>query len=220
VLLGVLVALVAYLALNGSSGVSRRTSACMGQRGAPVVRQVAPGKLSPLREQLARLVPQRVARLYEEGTVLAASAWTDEEPAPPAVSPTALRPAGYEMRWWAPNGDDVVADVLVFADAAHAQRFLSLASSARCRRKASPQGAASPPLARNLSWLNPEGAAQADVYMARGERVYRIADAPAGQATGNIQPESLARAMLTIDTLACLLPGARCSVGSKSGVPA
>ena len=30
-----------------------------------------------LREQLARLVPQRFARLYEEGTVNAASAWTD-----------------------------------------------------------------------------------------------------------------------------------------------
>jgi hypothetical protein len=220
VLLGVFAGLVAYLALHGPSGGSRRASACVGQHGAPEVERVAPGKLSPLREQLARLVPQRAARLYEEGTVLAASAWTDEEPAPPAVSPTALRPAGYEMRWWAPNGDDVVADVLVFADATRAQRFLALASGTRCRARASQQGAPSPPLGRNLSWLNPDGAAQADVYFARGERVYRIADAPAGQASGPIRPGSLSRALLTIDTLACLLPGAHCSVGSKSVVPA
>jgi hypothetical protein len=218
-LLGVLAGLAAYLASGGAGG-SRRASACVGQQGAPEVEQVAPGKLSPLREQLARLVPQRAAQLYEEGTVLAASAWTDEEPAPPAVSPTALRPAGYEMRWWAPNGDDVVADVLVFADAARAQRFLALASSTRCRRNASPQGATSPPLARNLSWLNPEGVAQVDVFFARGARVYRIADAPSGQASGAARPGSLTRALLSIDTLACALPGAHCSTKGRNVVPA
>jgi hypothetical protein len=30
-----------------------------------------------------------------------------------AVSCTASRPAGYEMRWWAPNRDDIVADVFL-----------------------------------------------------------------------------------------------------------
>ena len=107
-------------------------------------------------------------------------AWSDEEPAPPATLPAARRPAGYEMRWWAPNGDDVVADVLVFASDAQARRYLLLASSAHCREQASHGLAAHPPLARNLSWLNPDGALQADVFFARGSRVYRVADAPAG----------------------------------------
>ncbi len=55
--------------------------------------------------------------------------------------------------------------------------------SPRARAATSRRRAASrlhPPLARNLSWLNPDGALQADVFFARGPRVYRIADAPAG----------------------------------------
>lgn len=219
VLLGILAALVVYLTLPGSAGPTRVAS-CAGQLGAPEVIRVAPTALSPLREDVARVVPERVARLYEEGTVVAASAWTDEEPAPPAVSPRASRPGGYEMRWWAPNGDDVVADVLVFSNSARAQHFLALASSTRCRRKAGNVAARTPPLGRNVSWLNPDGAAQADVYFARGRRVYRLADAPAGQHGGAIRPGSLGRAFATIDALACLLPGAHCTTVNKSVVPA
>lgn len=219
VLLGILAALLIYLTVPGSSRPTRVAS-CAGQVGAPEVIRVTPRSLSPLREDVARVVPQRVARLYEEGTVIAASAWTDEEPAPPAVSPRALRPGGYEMRWWAPNGDDIVADALVFASTASAQRFLILAASTRCRRKASRVGTGTPPLGRNVSWLNPDGAAQADLYFARGRRVYRLADAPAGQQGGQIRAGSLGRAFATIDTLACLLPGAHCTTVNKSVVPA
>ncbi len=78
----------------------------------------------------------------------------------------------------------------------------------------------SPPLARSLSWLNPDGAAQADVYFARGSRVYRLADAPAGQERGKLDRAALSRAFATIDVLACLLPGAHCTTVSKSVVPA
>lgn len=218
VLAGVLAGVVVYLTVHGQAG-SENASACVGQQGTPEVRRVAPGELSPLRETLARLVPERLARLYEEGTVMAASAWTDEEPAPPTVSPAARRPGGYEMRWWAPNGDDLVADVLLFRDAARAQRYVALASGTHCRKKATKQPAPAPPLARNLSWRNPDGAAQADVYMARGARVYRIADAPAGQTPGAIRPGSLSRALVIIDSLACTLPAAHCAVRSKSVVP-
>lgn len=219
VLVGIIAGLLAYLLAPGS-GLSPQVASCAGQNGAPEVRRVPPSALSGLREDVARVLPQRVARLYEEGTVVAASAWTDEEPAPPAVSTKSLRPDSYEMRWWAPNGDDVVADVFVFADAASATRYLEVASSTRCRPKASRLNASSPPLARNLSWLNPDGAAQADVYFARGPRVYRLADAPAGQRGLEVGSGSLSRAFATIDALACLLPGAHCTRVSKGVTPA
>lgn len=217
-LVGVLVGLVVYVSLPGSTPPAQRAS-CLVPAGAPEVKRVPPSQLSPLREDLARIVPQRLARLYEEGAVAATSAWSDSEPQPPAVSPTALRPGGYEMRWWAPNGDDLVADAFVFADPASAQRFLRLAASTRCRPGARTQSAPSPPQAYDLSWLNPDHVTQTDVYFARGARVYRLADAPAGQHAGQVGPRALTRAFLTIDTLVCLLPGAHCNAGGK-GVPA
>jgi hypothetical protein len=218
VLFAALAVLVIAIARPGSDPRSPLAS-CVASAGAPRVRRVPPRELSPLREAVSRIVPQRLARLYEEGAVPASTVWSDDQPQPPAVSPTTLRPAGYEMRWWAPNGDDLVADALVFADAASAQHFVRLASSTRCRRGARTQGSPSPPQAYDLSWLNPENVAQADVYVVRGTRVYRLADAPAGQHGGKPLPGSLTHAFLTIDTLACLLPQAHCRERGK-GVPA
>jgi hypothetical protein len=212
VLLAILVALVAYVVARPGEATRRSATRCVAATGVPEVEQVAPGAVGGLREAVARVLPQRVGRLYEEGTVRAGVAWTDEEPSPPATSPRARRPGGYEMRWWAPNGDDVVADVLVFASPARAQRFLALASSSRCRDQAAHGAALRPPLAHNLSWLNPDGAVQADVFVARGARVYRVADAPAGSSPEQVRNSGgLGRAFATIDVLACLLPSAHCT---------
>ena len=168
VLLVVVAGLVAFVVLRPGKQAHSNASRCVPASRLPEVRQVPPSELGGLRGAVTRALPQRVGRLYEEGTVKAAVAWTDEEPAPPATSPHALRPAGYEMRWWAPNGDDVVADVLVFASQAKAQRYVSVAASKRCRLQARSGAASRPPEARNLSWLNPDGALQADVFLARG----------------------------------------------------
>lgn len=214
VLLACLAGLLAYLIWPGAN--APKLAACAGGRGAPEVRRVAASYLSGLRESVARVVPERLARLYEEGTIVAASAWSDEEPSPPSVSPAAKRPAGYEMRWWAPNGDDIVADVLSFASPKAAGRYIALAGSERCRVHARRHAPAGPPRVSNLTWLNPDGAAEADVYMRRGSRVYRIADAPAGQHQGTVRAGTLQRTVATIDELACLLPGAHCSVVKPS----
>ncbi len=124
---------LALVLLTGGTGKSgaRHLAACAGE-GAPKVQNVAGRELGRLRASVVRVLPQRVGRLYEEGTIGGSSVWTDASPSGPTVSPTAKRPGGYEMRWWAPNGDDVVADVLVFADPATAARFLELAAGARC----------------------------------------------------------------------------------------
>jgi len=211
------VALCSYLLLGcGGHGSARlASSSCFGA-GTPEVARVHAHSLDALRASVLRVLPQRVGRLYEEGTAIAANVLSDQEPAPPPVSASALRPAGYEMRWVAPNGDDVVATALSFASASEAHRFLVLATSPRCRVHGAQASASRPPLARNLVWVNPGGVPEADVYLLRGDRVYRVGDVPARRREG---AATTARTLFTIDALACLLPGAHCSQTSHS-VPA
>ncbi len=209
-LFGVLAGVTVFALVHGSSSAPRRLSACDGEKGAPEVRAVTPEELSSLRADVARVAPQRLARLYEEGPVHARSAWTDEEPAPPAVSPAAPRPDAYEMRWWAPNGDDLVADELVFANASAARRFVTMAASPHCRLQAARTAAVSPQHGLDLRWLNPDGVAQADLLLEKGASVFRVADVPAAQHRGQISPASLAHAFALVNALACLLPSAHC----------
>jgi hypothetical protein len=165
------------------------------------------------------VLPERVGHLYEEGTVSGSSFWSDDSPSGPTVSARARREAGYEMRWWAPNGDDVVADVLLFASSGQAAEFLRRAAAGRCGHSLLSGPADRPAQGRNLAWLNPDGVAEADVYLQRGRRVYRVGDVPAGQQQRPLPAVRLRRALTGVDTLACLLPGAHCE-GESRGVPA
>jgi len=214
-LLACLVALAAYLLLSRVLNTSPTAAACPSGEAGEVVR-VAPSGLSALRAAVMGVMPQRLGRLYEEGTVLAANAWSDNEPSPPPLSPTAPRPAAYEMRWWAPNRDDIVADVFVFANARAAQRFMQRAVSTRCRASAQHEPAPRPAQAHNLAWINPEGHPQADVFINRGARVYRVADVPSAAVASKPTIARLGRAFYTIDTLACLLPDAGCARAARS----
>jgi hypothetical protein len=212
---------IAYLLLGGGSTSKKPAGlACAAALTPPAVAQVDARALGPLREAVAHVLPQRVARLYEEGTVAALDAWRDGDPSAPPVARGASRPAAYEMRWWAPNNDDVLADVFTFSKPALATRFLAQATSTRCREHARALPGAGPPLAQNLTWVNPDSVAEADVYLQRGARVYRVADVPAGQPSGGAAGFDLTHALQTIDTLACLLPQARCQRGSSQVVPA
>src|ERR1700722_14190079 len=118
-LLACLVGLGVYLlaAGEGSGGGGSKSAADCGGGGAPAVGRVSASALGALRGSVLRVLPERVGKLYEEGTVMGSYMWSDAQPAPPPVSAKALRPAGYEMRWFAPDGDDIAADVLVFSDA-------------------------------------------------------------------------------------------------------
>ncbi len=219
-LAGVACALAAYLVFGtGTAGVGPGALAC-SPPAAPPVQQVAPAALGPLREAVARVLPQRLGRLYEEGTVLSLDAWRDGDPSAPPVQRSASRSAAYEMRWWAPNNDDVVADVFSFRTGQLAARFLAQATTPHCREHAHAPLAAGPPRARNLTWVNPDGVAEADVFIQRGARVYRVADVPAGQTSGSAGRFDLRHALVTIDTLACLLPQAHCQHSGGQVVPA
>jgi hypothetical protein len=203
----------------GGHGSTRVAAVSCFDAGTPKVSRVHANGLVALRASVVRVLPQRVGRLYEEGTANATAVWTDADPAPPPLIASALRPAGYEMRWIAPNSDDVSATVLSFSSAGEARSFMALATSTRCRAHGAQDSAARPPLARNLAWINPDGVAEADVYLVRGRRVYRVGDVPADQQDGQAGSAQLGRSFFTIDALACLLPGAHCRQTSRS-VPA
>jgi hypothetical protein len=204
-------ALVTRVFDSSTSSSFAVANACLGRSHAPQVQEVAPRALGALRESVARVLPERVGRLYEEGTVEANNAWNDNSPLGPQVSSTKQRSGGYEMRWWAPSGDDIAADAFQFKSAAQAQTFASRAASAYCRPTGQAHGALEPAQSRNLTWINPDNAREVDIYVLRGKRVYRIVDVPPGQQRGRTSTQRLERALITVDSLACLLPEADCT---------
>jgi hypothetical protein len=218
-LLATLLAALGYLlasgALSSDGSGSSSASACPQSR-VPSVVKLEPAQLSPLRARVAAVVPARLARLYEEGSVEGASFFDDAEPTGPTVSPGARREGGYEMRWRASSGAAIVADVLVFADVSAAQRFAALAASPGCRRQASGGSTARPAGARNLTWVNPDGVTQGDVVFARGRRVYRVGEVPPGASSHPLGEVQLHDIFVVVDTLSCLISEARCTATSRA----
>jgi hypothetical protein len=189
---------------------------CPG-RGAPEVRSVPERALSELRSAVSRVMPPRVGRAYEMGTITTSNLWSDNRPVPFSSARSAAEPvpAGYEMRWWALNReggqDDIVADVLEFATEKQAYDALVKAASPRCRRDGVGFAARFPARASNLIWVNPDDAQEWDVFFVRAHRLYQVADAPP-----NYLPGELRRARTTVDVLACALPDSGCPASTPS----
>jgi hypothetical protein len=213
--IGCLLGLLAFVLVDRLTGAEHSSGGCPSAQ-IPEVARVSPAGLGALRASVVGVLPGRVGLLYEEGPVIAGSAFSDATPLAPAISPAERRPAAYEMRWWSPGRDDIVADVFVFSSTARAARFMELALSTRCRGSASQAPTTRPVQGGNLAWLNPEGYRQADIYLARGSRVYRVSDVPAGAKASSLSPHRLRRAFYTIDTLACLIPGAGCGLTNRA----
>ncbi len=209
--------------LNGGSGSAQARGAafalgCPG-RGAPEVQSIPGQNLAALRDAVTRIMPPRVGRVYEAGTITTSNLWSDDSPlrSSSSGSQAGSVPAGYEVRWWAldrdGSEDDVVADVLEFATERQAQGALSRAAGTRCRRDGVAYAAHFPSGASNLYWVNPDNAQQWDVLFVRGRRLYRVDDVPPDYppATGaaQLRLERL-RALMTVNVLACALPDAAC----------
>ncbi len=218
-LLGLLAALVVYVlatrteALNiaaGAAGVDASTAASCPAQSAPSVETVSHATLRGLREDLRGVMFDRGRRLYEQGVVASSYAWSDDEPGTRMSLPSGPRdPGGYELRWWAADRDDVVADVFVFADASRAHDFFERASSTHCRPSSVALAASSPPGGRDLAWRNPDRFAQEDVYLLRGPRVYLVSVVRAGAGPSST-PAGRRTAFSLVNGLACALPGAAC----------
>lgn len=231
-LTGLAAALLALLSMRGGlldlgGGPVQASGAafapgCPG-RAAPEVASIPVQDLAALRDAVARIMPPRVGRVYEKGTVTTSNLWSDNQPRSLSSSPARSVPAGYEIRWWAldrdGNEDDIVADVFEFATHRQAQDVLARAASTRCRRYGEAHAARLPSGAGNLSWVNPDNAEQWDVLFVRGRRLYRVGDVPAsyppppGPQQHRLRQLAVER---TGDVLACALPDAACPASAVS----
>jgi hypothetical protein len=219
-LLLILVALAAYagaswrgLFTDGGEFAAGANCPAAEARGAAMVSRA---ELADLREGIQRVVFfDRRLRPYEEGVVAPIVAWSDAEPGARGSLPAGESMGGYEMRWWMPSGDDVVADGFVFAGRDEARAFFAVASEVACRPNANALKATLPPGGRNLSWRNPDGFMQEDLFLLRGRRVYRVAVVRPGSArrSGRLAE---GRAFGLVGLLACALPRARCP-GGRTG---
>ena len=185
-------------------------------RAAPPVATAASDELLGLREDLRRVVRGLShRRLYSLGSVTSDNAWTDNSPQGGAgrLVVSAGVPGAYEMRWWV-TGTDLVADVFVFDRTSQAGDFFELASSPRCRPWGALILASSPPGAREVVWRNPDRAFQEDVFLQRGNRVYRVSDVRAQNGVSQDRSEQQ-RGFAVASGLACALPEADCRAAKR-----
>ena len=159
-------------------------------RGVPPVESVRPAYLASVHLDVEETMHGRHGALYGAGVVDSEEPWSDSEPQRHFISRSkdGRIPGAFEMRWWAPNGDDIVADAFDFGTTQQAQDFFARAASQRCRDAGEQTMVPSPVGARDIAWINPDDARQVDVYLIRGRRVYRIADAPGGTRADSKPP--------------------------------
>jgi hypothetical protein len=159
--------------LGHGSGAAGASNWCVPD-GLPEPAGVGLGRLVELRAALLAATP-RASRRYAAGIVSPADMWSDDVPQTLRATRSSAGgwPAGYELRWWTPSFDKV-ADVFVFSGPRQARAFFELAAGARCHGSGARWPVTVPLGARGLSWVNPDGAPQEDVFLLRGVRVYRV----------------------------------------------
>lgn len=180
------------------------------------------GTIADLGAELRTVMRLQASSLYAWGIISPDGAWLDNTPLNLRASELAhgLWPASYEMRTWstdpwlAPRRDDVVADVFMFASPGQAGRFFTEASGTRCHRDGSERSTSRPLQGRDLTWVNPDGVAQEDVFLLRGARVYRVAVVrPRARLTGALERQAGAA---IANALVCSLPSAGCRRSSAA----
>ena len=192
----------------GAGGSAAAASTWCVPNGLPEVARADVDELLELRADVSAAA-LRSGRRYAAGIARPGDVWSDDEPQTLRATRIAggRWPAAYEMRWWTPDYD-AVADVFAFAGTSPARRFFDLAASPRCHRDSGPRATALPLAARELAWTNPDDAAQEDVFLLRGRRVYRIAAVRLRRTplvTRRVDFEFA-------DAMACALPGADCAL--------
>jgi hypothetical protein len=200
--------------LLSAAGTAHATaSAAVCVPATPPLMSVPWSGIQDLRRELLTVMAQQARSRYAWGAVSTADAWLDDVPSRLASSvlPDGLLPAGFEMRSWAVNprlatrGDDVVADVFMFAGSEQALRFFTLASSVHCHRDGVAQGSSGTPQVRDLTWINPDAVPQEDAFLLRGRYVFRV---------GIVRPRNsltaTAAGVSAANQLACALPHAGC----------
>jgi hypothetical protein len=203
--------------LNARGTVSSTPGCTHGQP--PELATLSADQMLYLRAVVQHVASRAGGQDYASGSVYPDDAWTDDAPdgAVAERAKTTRWPGSYEIREWAPDPqwgaaytDDIVADAFVFHSFAQARVFFMQATSVRCRQSAWTLPAGEPPDARDLKWVNPDGATEEDVYLHRGRVVYRLADVrPQNHEPPPSRAEDRA-GLVTLETIACAIPRARC----------
>jgi hypothetical protein len=213
---------------SAASAAASAPSACEPGR-LPQLASVTAGQLAALRADAEAAIAPAHGYRYEWGTISPNDVWSDNAPERGALeaSRAARGPGGFEVREWAPDPqwsssyrDDIVADAFLFVTARQAQRFFNEASRASCRSSADARAAREPAHARTLSWVNPDGEREEDLYMLSGRLVYRLADV---RPQNHQPPPSRAEVdegLATVEALACGLSRMGCVHATAGGVRA
>jgi hypothetical protein len=211
-LLGTRTSLLDSIGVDGSGSAQGASTTWCAPRGLPTLTSTDRHELLQLRDGLLRVFAATGGRGYTGGVVTPEDMWSDNSPLGPRASRLARGrwPAGYEVRWWT-RFYDLVADVLVFSTPHQALAFFKQAASTDCHRDGAQQPAPWPQQARNLAWVNPDHAAQNDVFLLRGRRVYRVAAVRLDDAPKETAPAQRRTGAKLVDLLACVLPGADCA---------
>ena len=207
---------------NLSTGNGGATASASCVPTTPPLESVPLGTIADLRAELRTVMAPLALNPYAWGIVSPDGAWLDNTPLNLHASQLTDQrwPASYEIRSWtpdpqlAPRQDDVAADVFMFASPGQARRFFTEASGARCHRDGVERPTSRPPQGRDLTWVNPDGVAQDDVFLLRGRRVYRVT-VVRPQVRMTTAPERQAGTALA-NGLACALPGAGCRHGPRT----
>jgi hypothetical protein len=232
-LAAVLALLDAHGALSSSGGSpqARVARGCAG-RLAPEAAFVHGAALQQMRAAALAALPQPAGNAYEQGLIGTPNLWTDGKPRlflAPGVGATLS--GAYEVRWWALDAegrlDDIVVDLLRFANPAQAALALAVDTDARCHRAGSARAATLLAGGRLLNWVNPDGAYEQDTLLARGPFLYRVADAPPSVGADAAQASREHDRVATVtQVLACSLPQANCAerklaaAATEAGAPA
>jgi hypothetical protein len=210
-LLGTRTSLLGAVGVGGGGSAQGASTWCV-PHGLPATAGANIGELIALRAGPLAVFGDSSGRRYAAGIVAPEDMWSDDSPMRLRASRLADRlwPAGYELRWWT-RDYNVGADVLVFPGVRQARELFEEAASTDCHRAGTQQPALSPPQARNLTWVNPDGPEQDDVFLLRGRRVYRVAAVRLERAPAMAAQAEQQAGMEFVDTLACSLPAAGCA---------
>jgi hypothetical protein len=206
-------------AASAGSEPSASLSPCGADRSLTLA-TVTADELLDLRASVEAALRPAGGREYELGTVSPTAVWTDNPPVNDTLERLAGRrwPGSLEIRQWAPDPqwgasyrDDLVGDVFLFSTSRQASRFFREATSVKCHRSGLVRPAARPAKARNLTWINPDGETEEDVFLRHGRLVYRIVDVRPQNHEPPPSRHEKAMGIATVEALACNLPGAVCS---------
>jgi hypothetical protein len=192
----------------------------------PRLASVTPGQLQALRADAEAALAPANGRGYEWGTVTPSDLWSDDVPERGALEAASAAhwPGSFEVREWAPDpqwgasySDDIVADAFLFATAGQARQFFRDASNASCRNSAVAAAARQPIHARTLSWVNPDGERQEDLFMLSGRLVYRLADVRPQYHRPPPSRSEIDEGLTTVEALGCGMQRTRCVRATVAG---